>query len=611
MFKIVVLFLLIFSHYTFALNHEIKQRRDNVTLLSEYLDSLGIADARFRSKCKKNNCKYWLQIGDRRYSANKETQLLETARYRRKTYALYANKDSLYIANQRSKKFISKKNKSHCSTEGLARSIGPKGELICVDSAALYINEKKIKLPITALSAHIGISYKGYWQLAFVGEDLKVYIGDQRGFESIDVGLNSQSDFKKVLHLFPQSSNSALLSVYVYNNKRNKSLLLYRISKMHKKGSPKIEMLPIINTIESDAGLNPEVYVSTRDKIFVGSVALSGEYQYQVNEADFLKPVNYDNPHQGQDTFELLTGVAIRQTQWNIDQEVKGLDKNDKKLAKVKYKMNQSILSEFSLQGKLMGNPIALNYAKSVSEKGLNDYEKAVADRLYGYIGINDIFKGGSTLRIEYRQENASGTALWKDNGIEKTTSFKNKYVQYSLLKTEEQGLYKGISYSENNIPTAMAFLDDSKSTYAIYFDPTFEIKKLSFTMGYDVSQYTSRYMFDYHGGYISPRFSVGIYQYDIDKAIITSAETHFGKKFKDNIGLAFDGSVELGYIIQRRSLEYGGAGLSLQIGVSIDADLYLNSVSDDSEIDDNEIAASFNRTDIRYGPFVRLNAIF
>lgn len=87
--------------------------------------------------------------------------------------------------------------------------------------------------------------------------------------------------------------------------------------------------------------------------------------------------------------------------------------------------------------------------------------------------------------------------------------------------------------------------------------------------------------------------------------------EAYYDKKHKSNFGLAVDASLELGYILQRRSVDWGGAGFSFQAGVSVDADFYINDLSGDAEVDDDEIVASFNRSDYRYGPFARLNVIF
>jgi hypothetical protein len=304
-------------------------------------------------------------------------------------------------------------------------------------------------------------------------------------------------------------------------------------------------------------------------------------------------------------------GAAIRHTSWHINQEIAAPQKNGKKLAQTKYEMNQSLLKEISLQGKFMGNPIALQYAENEAVKESNGLEQAAIKKLYGSIGINDVFVGASTLRLEYRHETVGGIAKWEDATGTRSTAFENKYTQYAILKTEEQGMYKGFTYTQNNLPMSVAFFDSSKSNGEIYFDPDIKIKKYSFTIGYDVSQYTSRYLFDYQNFYVSPRMSIGVFEYDIDKAIIADAESKFNKDFSSDIGFSIDGSLELGYIYQRRSVDYMGAGFSLQAGISIDAEYYLNSIGEDSEIDDDEISASFDRSDYRYGPFVRFNMMF
>lgn len=151
-----------------------------------------------------------------------------------------------------------------------------------------------------------------------------------------------------------------------------------------------------------------------------------------------------------------------------------------------------------------MGNPITLQYAENEAVEELDGLEKAAAKKLYGSLGINDIFVGASTLRLEYRQETIGGIAEWEDDSGTRFTAFENKYTQYSILKTEEQGMYKGFTYTQNNLPMSVAF---------------------------------------------------------------------------------FDSSIELGYIYQRRSVDYMGAGFSLQAGISIDAEYYLNSVNEESRV--------------------------
>lgn len=611
-----ILFLLIsvlVSSSSWAMNYEIEPHQDNLPTLNDYLDSQGFAKARMKSKCKDDNCNYWLKIGKNRITRSKNSDLIEQSRYAGITYAIYEDEESLYLASnrQRATEIKSKKLNRCLKSQGLAKGISYRGNPICIDSETLFTGNDKIKLPVEAVYATIGTSYEGHWQVAYVGADYNIYVGNHNGFDKIYAGLHNQSDLKDILHIFPTSSSQALLSVYIYNNKRNKSLVLYQLTNMHQKTAMQQKTIPILNTIEMDAGLNPEVYKNRNDQIIISSTALSGRYQYDLDYKNMTPTTVTHNPYTEKDILELLIGTAIRHTSWNITQEITAPEKDGKRLAQTKYEMNQSLLKEVSLQGKFMGNPIALQYAENEAVEELDGLEKAAAKKLYGYFGVNDIFVGASTLRLEYRQETIGGLAEWEDDSGTRFTAFENKYTQYSILKTEEQGMYKGFTYTQNNLPMSVAFFDSSKSNGKIYFDPDLTIKKYAFTLGYDVSQYTNRYLFDYQDFYMSPRMSIGLYQYHIDKAIVSDAEAEFDKDFKTNTGFSIDGSLELGYIYQRRSVDYMGAGFSLQAGISIDAEFYLNSINEDSEIDDDEIAASFERSDYRYGPFARFNMMF
>lgn len=99
--------------------------------------------------------------------------------------------------------------------------------------------------------------------------------------------------------------------------------------------------------------------------IIISSTAQTGTYQYKIKTNNFKSGKDYDNPYQGKDMLELLVAASIRQTTWSIDQDVKPPNKDDTTLSRTKYEMNQSLLKEIGLQGKFMGNPIALRFAKS------------------------------------------------------------------------------------------------------------------------------------------------------------------------------------------------------------------------------------------------------
>src|SRR5690606_27549294 len=61
----------------------------------------------------------------------------------------------------------------------------------------------------------------------------------------------------------------------------------------------------------------------------------------------------------------------------------------------------------------------------------------------------------------------------------------------------------------------------------------------------------------------------------------------------------------------QARSVRWGGLGAALQAGVSADVETSYNGVSEDSEIEADEIRSALERTDVRWAPFVRPNLMF
>ena len=595
---------------THALNFEITKPQQNIVYLNEYMSGIGVSAVGITGKCKKDNCNYWVYIGNKRIPVSEETNLVGKGLYNSGSFALVANKKDVYVLNYKGRKtYITRQPLLGClALSSSIIRVSNTGSPICLTSEKLYTNTKTLELPIGAVDPTIGTSYAGEWIAAYVGEDYNVYVGDTKGFNKLDVGLHSLSDLKDVVRIFPINKSQSLLSVYVYTNKRNKSLMLYQLTDFNNDKDRKVIGLPIINTIETDAGLNPSVYTTKDKKIVVSTKSLTSELQYLIDSSYFNTPEFFSNPHYEKDWVELLVGAGIRHTTWSVDQSVKAPGEGRVSIAKTKYTLNQSILKEVTLQGKLLGNPIALQFAKNEVEEGATNLEKAAAEKFYGYIGINDFFYGASSLRLEYRRESVGGVAEWNDGEVSTLTSFENDFTQYAFLKTEEQGKYKGFTYTETNMPMAVAFFEGNKSNPQIYFDDNLKIKKLTFTFGYDESQYASRYLFDYKNYYFNYRLNIGLFEYTIDKSIVQDAEFNSGKKFNTSPGLAIDGNFEFGYIFQSRSVDYFGAGLSFQVGISIDADHYLSEVSEKTEIEPDEIESSFNRKDYRFGPFLRLN---
>jgi hypothetical protein len=327
---IFLLMAVIASSSSWAMHYEIEPHQDNLPTLNDYLDSQCIAKARMKSKCKDDNCSYWLKVGNNRITTSEKSDLFEQSRYSGITYAIYKDDGSVYLASsrQRATEIDNKKLKKCLTLNSLAKGISYRGNPLCIDSDTLFAGNSKINLPVEALYATIGISYEGHWQAAYIGADYNIYVGNHNGFHKIYAGLHSQSDLKDILHIFPTSSSQALLSVYIYNNKRNKSLVLYQLTNMHQKTAMQQKTIPILNTIEMDAGLNPEVYKNKNDQIIISSTALTGRYQYDLDFNNMVPANVTHNPYTEKDMLELRVGTALRQTSWNINQEIAAPEKD-------------------------------------------------------------------------------------------------------------------------------------------------------------------------------------------------------------------------------------------------------------------------------------------
>ena len=596
-----------------ALNWEHTPHSPNGRSYYGYLADLDVERVYYNSECSDNSCSYWINIGKRELSLNKHGQLLGWGRYLSGSYALYNSGEDLYVvASSGRPKKVAGNIMELCGFSLMPDVIvSARGEVVCASSTQLYINGKEHKLPASAIYSQLGTSYDGHWALAFIDKDYNLYVGNEHGFNRVATGLHARSDIKDTLSVFPTSRTSAWVALYEYRNKRNKSLMLYKTSRTEQ------QSFTVLNSIIDDAGINPEVYQTRDQQLRVRSFGWRNSYYYQIDPATLSQQQPLRNPFPEPDLAEFSFSLGSRLTSWHVSQEVKEPrnfddDSEAKTLAKTRYQMNDSTLTEIRFSGRVLSTQLALSYLESKAEEGADELEKAASRKLFGTLGFDQFFSGASNLVIEYASEEVGGIASYSspDKGTQQA-EFVNKYVRYGLFKTEEKGVYKGLSYSKNNIPTTVAFFETGLGTPQIYFDRDFSLEKLLFVMGFDTAQYTARYMFNHSSLYLNARGGAGLFSFKISDEIKDKAEAHFGKKYDSEISVAVDASLEFGYLWQNRSLKNSGLGSTIQVGISADAELYINTLGKENKVDDDKIVTSFERIDWRYGPFIRASLIF
>lgn len=582
---------------------------------NQYLASLNIPAAGHRSQCKDDRCRYWISIGNAEFRVSKDAAIVSQSRYDGATWAIYHDDEDYYLLSAsrsgRGKRHgkVSREIAACLATAVSQSIISVSGTPVCLSGNTLYLGSEKKRLSGNPVASSFGTSYSGYWALAYADEKMQVHVGNHKGFTPVLTSLHERSDIDQVLSVFPTSQNSQWLAVYEYMNKRNKSLRLYRI-----KGDS-VSDYTVANTVEDDRGVRPMVYQSLDGELHVSSDALTGNYFYDFQPSSLHDQQPHYNPFQSVDVADITASVGLRLTRWHVNQSTKEPSNGDgdsKSLSSTEYEMNDSMLTEYRFAGRFMRTQLALSYLKNESERDMNSLQKTASHKLWGALGIDGLFKGPAVLRLEFASEKAGGIATYEDaNDQQQVVAFENDYHRYSAMVTQELGWFMGGSYVRNNMPMAIAFYEAGLSDPLLYFDPDFSLQKLLFVIGYDTSQYASRYLFSYRDFYIDGRFGIGLYQYDIGRDVVRDAEQVSGKSHSSDIGLALDGALEAGYLWQVRSVDAGGLGVSFQTGISVDIETYLNGVSEDTEVDDDEIVSSFERTDIRWGPYLRLNLLF
>ncbi len=578
---------------------------------NQYLTKIGIADIGRDRDCK--DCDKYLFVGNSKFPLDEDHSVLATARYINSGYAFYRDKKKYYVASQGTRKEItSKAIKRNCNRRtSLAIGVTRKGLAACLMKDALYVDGKVYDLPVKAVSGHIGSYYNGGATLAYVGTDKRIYIGFYDKYTAIDIGLNSNSDIKDILSV-QKVAGYTYLAAYIYTNKLNKSLKVFKLGKNENGHFEYFNSKLISNSTEDDTGLNPSIYIDNHKIAVIHSKTRSNLTRWELPVSNIDSVDSYLSPWPEKDVLSFLASYGVRQTQWVIDQEIPDFGDASSNIGRTRYTMNEGVLQEYKLDGKLYNTSLTITLVKNKVEQGANQLEKAATNRIFGSLGISDLFDGPQTLRLEYANDKTGGVAEYTLNEVTEYYEFKTEQKSYSVLVSGEQGGYAGLKYSENAIPSLLGFFSTGSSGDRVEFDEGFTIKKLGLVSGFSEAQYGRRYLFNYSKVYLSGNIGVGVYESILSDEIKSKITSDTGKSIRTNYGLTADFRLELGYIIQRRSKSLQGFGGSLQLAYAYDLDWYMNSTPKKrNKIDDDELVSGFERTDHRHGPIIRFNLIF
>lgn len=480
----------------------------------------------------------------------------------------------------------------------------------CLTDDHYISGDNRYDLPVRALSGIIGTSIDGHLISAFVGEDLFVYIGKNKKFNKIDVGLNEQSDVKDVLSIYPISHDEAVLAVYVYENSFNKSLYVYHLVDIGVEGISKTYRKLVHNNATDDKGMHPEIYFDG-EFVNISSRAKNSEGYWKLKKKDIDNIDGYDNPSKGKDLISVNASYASAWVNTKLDVSGRHFPDDYKQ---PKYEFDSVVSQEYSFSGHILDSHLAITYAESKLDKSLTEDQKVISKRLSSYLNIaGDTETKG--IRLGFSFYDLAGSYSYFEEGEEKSDIFKNSRDTYSFSWTYDQGKYSGFKYSNFKLPAELSLKikedDDQITSNAVIHDDHMETHILSWVWGIDENQYNSRYMMDYSGFFYEYEFGVGIEYSKFSEEAQNEAEAIYADKspvLSPGINISAQGV--MGYVNQVRFSSLKGVGGALQVGMRLLAENGGNGMYE-GNIGKDEYATSYHRKIFTYGPFMKFSAVF
>ncbi len=108
---------------------------------------------------------------------------------------------------------------------------------------------------------------------------------------------------------------------------------------------------------------------------------------------------------------------------------------------------------------------------------------------------------------------------------------------------------------------------------------------------------------------YSNIEFGFGGFSYRLSKDTVDQVEEDLGSKPTYTEALTLDGYIEIGYSYHKLFQSLYNAGLAFEVGLSLDLEHYFT--MDAGYVKENDLVIEFERTDFRYGPIIRVTAVF
>lgn len=581
----------------------------------------------FTSDNCESNCSVYVKIDNKTFRFNHTAYIVSTARYSNKSFAVVSQSqidgNGELVSSQNEYYFIDGQKKIKrvdnplCSS-AISSSITSDGRWVCLGHTSIEIHSNttsiKYKLPTNAKLGIINNNLDGELAVAIVSIATKqLYYANLRAIEAqgdtawqaTPIFLHNRSDLRNIIATYPTGNDSGVVALYEYINVFNKGVNLYKFDHSG------VNYRVVTNNEVDNWGQSPQVFKAADQYIITAQSKFnSNRKSYSVNESEMSHQETYVNNHSDTSQFDFLAGYGIQYNNWEAWQSVGDY-------VKTEYVIESSLLHSVYMQARMRDTQLSLEYLKNIAEEKSDDDVGESIDFLTGLVDFNAFFSGADTLRLKVDWLKSSGTATYKASSrdycveglCQISKGFSSEYIAVDTLVFSEGGSFIGLSFSNYAIPSAIGLQTATESMRGITFDEHYEQNKLMFVAGKDAAAYAARYELDYSAFYFLPIVGIGAVQHKISDDAIERALDGSNKDVIGEFALALTGTLDAGYIFQRRWLESRGLGFSLQAGIKAKYDWVMGApFTSDSHLD-YEIA--YERSDLWWGPYLQGNLIF
>jgi hypothetical protein len=607
-----------------------------VSLTTPNYSAASVVLKKANKDCTKQ-CSQKLIVGNKTFRYNYKASLQVSASYNNIEWALISlpiksNKRTVthyYLHNSKSRKRFS--TTKMCN--GLDRDISSQGEVVCISSGNIQVigrfsgnKDKTFPLLPNVKIAVVDHYPGGVINLAYINEKTNEYdeglleyqlnVNDlnnlkksQSSWLATQTNLHKNSDFSNILAVNSRGDRKFSAAVYEWVNAYNKALVAYNFS------STGIDYVGKINASElHNYGFSPSVEMTKHNVTFSALNSSSGERErFSYSNTDLTK-MNYEQHEFANASYiEFMFGAGFQPSSWSVSQDV---SVNDQLKAKTEYDMNTNILTSYYMQGRWGNSQLAVSLLQNKAKEKVNhaidnDLLQEVVKEYVVQYDYHGIFSGASTLRLVYGSLNAGGIASYQlDNEPESQYEFESKRVTYKVLVMAEKGMYWGGYHSSYDSPSMVGFVNENGRFAGAAFDENFRLSKLGMVVGYDEGWYGNRYETDYNRWYITGEVGLGGVRLHTDRNTLFDAVGTRDGDINGKTTFEFNGTLDVGYIWQRRIKSLRGLGMSVLAGYKVQFE-YINQNSDDNDDLSEGWTVNYARQDIIHGPYINLNIIF